>query len=79
MADLVQRYRLDPGTTKGQVALADEWLAKSIKTDSLPTQVWQKIIYQMITEYPLKKAPLVFKFLCGKRMLCLCETNRGLT
>ena len=44
MADLVQRYRLDPNTDKGRAALADEWLAKSIKKDSLPAQVWQKIV-----------------------------------
>ncbi|MBT6502866.1 MAG: hypothetical protein HOK67_23505 [Deltaproteobacteria bacterium] len=44
MAWLVQHYRLDPETSKGKVALADEWLAKSIKKDSLPTQVWQKIV-----------------------------------
>lgn len=44
MAWLVENYRIDPKTDKGKVALADEWLAKSIKTDSLPAQVWQKIV-----------------------------------
>ena len=43
MAKLVQTYRLDTNTSKGKIALADEWLAKSIKKDSLPAQVWQKI------------------------------------
>ena len=50
MEYLVQHYRLDAETTKGKIALADEWLAKSIKRDSLPAQIWQKIIYQIITE-----------------------------
>ena len=39
-------FQLTPGgfTEDGKIALADEWLAKSIKTDSLPAQVWQKIV-----------------------------------
>ena len=69
MEYLVQYYSLDPNTNKGRIALAEVWLAKSIKTDSLSTQIWQKIIYQIITENPLKKAPLGFNFLCGKSIL----------
>jgi hypothetical protein len=78
MEYLVKYYNLDPNTNKGRIALAEVWLAKSIKKDSLPAQVWQKKIYQMITEYPLKKAPLGFKFLCGKRMLIRCLQSFGL-
>lgn len=41
MALLVQNYGFNPNTDKGRVALADEWLAKSIKKDSLSNIVWQ--------------------------------------
>ena len=69
MEYLVQYYRLGPNTNKGRIALADVWLAKSIKKDSLPAQAWQKIICQIITECPRKRPPLGFEFLCGERML----------
>lgn len=44
IAPIAQRYRIDTSTAEGRREAADEWISKSIASESLPRQIWDKII-----------------------------------
>ena len=44
IAEVADRYGIDVSNEAGQVEATDEWIAQGMVNDSLPKQVWQKIV-----------------------------------